>query len=157
MAADGSEKGSEPKDTSAAATATAAATAAPVDPRERYLQLLVSSLVLLRDAVETQDIRYTLRMLRRFKQLRLQQQQHPQQLLQVCSLLFWGQQQLMQQLQDRDSSSSSSSYAHLSHLPPNTVPFWRRLQETLELIVKERQGTEGDMEMDGVRALNPKP
>ncbi|XP_026193122.1 probable 26S proteasome non-ATPase regulatory subunit 3 [Cyclospora cayetanensis] len=135
-------------------SATAAA-----DTKERYLQLLLTSLVLLRDAVETQDTRYTLRMLRRFKQLRLQQQQCPVELLQVCSLLFWKQQQLVQQLQEREASgnckarsstSSGNSYAHLSHLPPNTLAFWQKLQEALELIVKERQSKEADMETDGV-------
>ncbi|OEH79319.1 26s proteasome non-ATPase regulatory [Cyclospora cayetanensis] len=98
-------------------------------------------------------------MLRRFKQLRLQQQQCPVELLQVCSLLFWKQQQLVQQLQEREASgnckarsstSSGNSYAHLSHLPPNTLAFWQKLQEALELIVKERQSKEADMETDGV-------
>lgn len=145
MALDGSDKGSsEPVDAATAAAATAPA----VDSEERYLHVLVSSLLLLRHAVETQDTRYTLRMLRRFKQLRLLQQHHPRQLLTVSSMLLWGQQQLLHQLQERDSSSSTGSMAHLNHLPPNTVPFWMTLKETLELIVKERQGAEGEMETD---------
>lgn len=146
MTAESTNKASEAKDSSAtAAKATGTAAAATVDPKEKYLQLLTSSLVLVRDAVETQDQRYMLRMLRRFKQLRLQQQEHPRQLLQVCSLLFWGQQHQLQ----GDASSNSSAYGNPIHLNQKTLEFWQKLRETLEMIVNERQG-EGEMEADGV-------
>ncbi|CDJ69509.1 26S proteasome non-ATPase regulatory subunit, putative [Eimeria necatrix] len=153
MTAESTNKASEAKDSSAtAAKATGTAAAATVDPKEKYLQLLTSSLVLVRDAVETQDQRYMLRMLRRFKQLRLQQQEHPRQLLQVCSLLFWGQQHQLQ----GDASSNSIAYGNPIHLNQKTLEFWQKLRETLEMIVNERQG-EGEMEADGVPQQQQQP
>ena len=165
MANDSStSKASEAKDASvpeaAAGAAAGAAAAAAVDPKEKYLQLLTTSLVLVRDAVETQDQRYMLRMLRRFKQLRLQQQQYPKQLLQVCSLIFWGQPELQQQQQQQEGSSSSSSsktqLIHRSIFTQEALSFWRTLRETLEEIVRDREG-EGEMMNTDEVHTNPKP